>query len=302
MNKWMILSVLFTSQSFAGPLRDLIIKRMQNRGAPEISETVKKVNSGGVERFYSIHLPKTYSPGKKAPLVLALHGGGGNMTHMSLDKNYGLTKKAENSGFIIVFPNGYSQLKSGKFATWNAGKCCGQGRDTKSQDVQFIRDLISKMISEFDIDQERIYAIGMSNGGMMSYRLACELSDVLKGIASVAGTDNTIDCNPKKPISILHIHAKDDTHVLFNGGAGKDAFKDLSQVTDFVSVPETMAKWKKLDGCDQKPQTLNSYCELSQCRGTKLQLCVIPEGGHSWPQSAAFNANDVIWDFFKSLK
>ncbi|MDN8872721.1 prolyl oligopeptidase family serine peptidase, partial [Staphylococcus aureus] len=86
---------------------------------------------------------------------------------------------------------------------------------------------------------KRVYATGMSNGGMMAYRLACEASDIFKAIAAVAGTDNTLSCTPAKPISILHIHAKDDDHVLFAGGAGKEAFRDLSQVTEFMSVPKT---------------------------------------------------------------
>src|SRR5437763_1028874 len=83
---------------------------------------------------------------------------------------------------------------------------------------------ISKPAGQLNIDRTRIFATGMSNGGMMAYRLACDMPDVFKAIASVAGTDSTTACNPRSPIAILHIHAKDDDHVLFGGGAGAGAF------------------------------------------------------------------------------
>ena len=89
----------------------------------------------------------------------------------------------------------------------------------------------------------------MSNGGMLSHRLACDAADLFRAVASVAGTDATLQCNPSRPISVLHIHARDDDHVLFGGGAGQGAFRDASKVTDFVSVPETIARWVKRDQC-----------------------------------------------------
>jgi polyhydroxybutyrate depolymerase len=159
----------------------------------------------------------------------------------------------------------------------------------------------------------------MSNGGMMAYRLACEASDVFKAVVAVAGTDNTIECHPKKPLSILHIHAKDDDHVLFAGGAGENAFRDKSMVTEFVSVPKTIEKWVGLEHCESKPQKIlekpGAYCERYKCQSeVAIQLCVTESGKHSWPggekprmglvggtPSKAISANDVMWDFFKSL-
>ncbi len=87
---------------------------------------------------------------------------------------------------------------------------------------------MKKTQSQLSIDPNRIFATGMSNGGMMAFRLACEMSDVFKAIASVAGTDNTVVCKPSKPLSVVHIHARDDDHVLFVGGAGKDALRSLA--------------------------------------------------------------------------
>ncbi len=308
-----IFVLLVCMSAHAGWLKDRIIARMSKTPAPELSATVKVLKVGDTTRYYTIHIPKNYDPKKATPLVLAFHGGGGDMSIQANDKYYGLISKSEQAGFIAVFPNGHSKFRSGKLATWNAGKCCGSARDERSDDVGFIRSLVETLTKDYTIDRKRIYAIGMSNGGMMSYRLACELSDVITGIAAVAGTDNTIECAPKNPVSILHIHARDDDHVMFEGGAGKKAFKDRSQITEFVSVPSTVAKWVKHNGCKSPAKKLSTFCELySDCLGgVSVELCVTPDGKHSWPGgtkprggagSSALNANDVIWDFFSSLR
>lgn len=311
MKGWFLL--LFSLSAEAGWFKDRLVERMSKKPAPELSESIKTLKVGEVDRYYTIHIPKSYDPKKATPLVLAFHGGGGDMSIQANDKYYGLISKSEQAGFIAVFPNGHSKFRSGKLATWNAGKCCGAARDDKSDDVGFIRSLVERLAKDYTIDRQRIYAMGMSNGGMMAYRLACELSDVFKGIAAVAGTDNTIECAPKNPVSILHIHARDDDHVLYDGGAGKNAFKDRSQVTEFASVPSTMAKWVKQNGCKAQAKKLNSTCEIySDCfGGSSVELCVTPDGKHSWPGgskprggrgSSVLNANDVIWDFFSSLR
>jgi polyhydroxybutyrate depolymerase len=303
--------LFFSLQAEAGWLKDRLGARLSK--APELSANVKALKVGDANRYYTLHIPKSYHPKKATPLVLAFHGGGGDMSFQANDKYYGLISKSELAGFIVVFPNGHSKFRSGKIATWNAGKCCGSARDEKSDDVGFIRRLVETLMKDYTIDRQRIYAIGMSNGGMMSYRLACELSDVIKGIAAVAGTDNTLECAPKNPVSILHIHARDDDHVLYEGGAGKNAVKDPSQITEYVSVPNTVAKWVKHNGCKAPAQKLNAFCELyADCSGaSRVQLCATPDGKHSWPGgskprggagSSALKANDVIWDFFSFLR
>jgi polyhydroxybutyrate depolymerase len=268
---------------------------------------------GGLERMYRVHVPRSYVPGKPVPLVFALHGGGGNMDYQATDEYYGLISKSEREGFVVVFPNGYSRLRSGKFATWNAGNCCGGARDENVDDVGFIRQVVDDVAGRVNVDRGRIYATGMSNGGLMSYRLACEMSDVFSAIAPVAGTDNTRACSPARAVSVLHIHARNDTHVLFDGGAGPGA-RDKSKVTDFTSVPATVAKWVGLNGCNSTPRRVldkhGVYCEVyAPCRDkAEVQLCVTESGGHSWPgghkprgdeaPSQAISANDVMWEFF----
>lgn len=278
----------------------------------------KSIMHDGLKRKYLIHLPPHYNGNNKLPVVFAFHGGGGDMSMQSDDNKYGLISKANKEGFIAVFPNGYSKFPGGKLATWNAGSCCGEARDKQIDDVGFIKKVVQDITSNYASDRNRFFATGMSNGGMFSYRLACEMSDVFKAIAPVAGTDGVANCKPKNPISILHIHAKNDTHVLFNGGAGEDAFKDKTKVTDFTSVPTTISKWASLNSCTGIPQKIlqktGAYCEVySSCsQGTKVQLCVTESGGHSWPgassvrrgkeeASQAISANDVMWDFFSKV-
>lgn len=268
----------------------------------------------GLTRLYRVYVPASYTRQTPAPLLVALHGSGGHMDYQADDARYGLTSASEREGFVAVFPNGYSRLASGKFATWNAGNCCGAARDNKVDDVGFIRQVVARVTQQLAIDPHRIFATGMSNGAMMSYRLACEMSDVFTAIAAVAGTDNTRQCQPTKPVAILHIHAKNDSHVLFAGGIGPDSVKQEA-VTDYVSVPNTIKKWTQTDACAAPPQRIldkpGAYCELyAPCRGqAKVQLCVTESGGHSWPgghkprgeeaPSQALSANDIMWDFFK---
>lgn len=267
----------------------------------------------GLVREYRVHVPNSYTgdAAQPVPLVMAFHGGGGNMDIQANDRYYGLITRSEQSGTVLVFPNGYSRLRSGKLATWNAGICCGKARDDNVDDVGFVRAVLADVQSRLIIDQTRIFATGMSNGGMFSYRLACEMADTFRAIASVAGTDGTgPSCRPSQPIAVLHIHALDDDRVLFNGGSGSAS----SSHADFVSVPATIAKWTGLNHCSAQSQTVlevpGALCEVhAACKdGAQVKLCVTDTGGHAWPGgtqphrgkagSTALSANQVIWEFF----
>lgn len=326
-------SIIVVTSSSQASLRDRIKERILEKQKAKPAPTTQpqpdsittagdytfSIEVAGKTRLYKVHVPKKYSSEKSAALLIVLHGGGGDMTIQSTEEYYHQISKSELEGFIALFPNGFSPFASGKLATWNAGKCCGKARDTKSDDVAFIKDAIAKTKTQLNIDTKRIYATGMSNGGMLAYRLACELPDIFRAIAAVAGTDNTLTCRPSKAVSILHVHAKDDDHVLFNGGAGKKAFPDQTQVTDFTSVQSTVEKWRDIDDCKGQPKRIldkkGAYCErYESCKaGTRVQVCVTESGGHSWPggkkpsrfaggtPSTAISANDVMWDFFNSI-
>lgn len=329
-----VLFALFSSGVQAGPLRDMIKDRWQKKQSKEPAPVAEadlaakitraddytfKLKWQDVDRYYKVHVPKSYNPKVSTPVIFFLHGGAGNMEIQSDEKLYHIISKSEDSGFVAVFPNGFSPYRSGKFATWNAGACCGAARDGAVDDVGFIKEVAKNLFNQMNIDRNRVYAAGMSNGGMMAYRLACEAPDIFKAIAAIAGTDNTRDCQPKKSISVLHIHAKNDDHVLFEGGAGESSFGDKSEITEFVSVPATIRKWAKLNSCKGSAKRVltqkGAYCDRYDCSATsQVQICVTEEGKHSWPgggkprlgvlggkPSNAVSANDLMWDFFKGL-
>jgi polyhydroxybutyrate depolymerase len=320
------------TQAQDGTLRERLRERLQQRQTSQPEATrgpdaatalagpgdhTYSLDRGGL-RKYLVHVPRNYDPAVPTPVLMAFHGGGGHMALQADDARYGLISKSESAGFIAVFPNGYSPWPGGRLATWNAGACCAAARDQHIDDVGFVRAIVAELPQRFNVDVHRIYATGMSNGGMLTHRLACEMADVFKAIAPVAGTDNTLSCSPSRPISVIEFHARDDDHVLFNGGAGAGAFRDESKVADFTSVPETIARWTRRNGCTAAPTRVldkpGAYCERrTGCRdGVAVQLCVTDTGGHSWPgagtvrsgkaaASQALDADDVMWAFFSQL-
>lgn len=272
---------------------------------------------GGQRRRALVHVPRRYDPARATPLLLAFHGGGGHMQLMA-GPHYGLLDKAEQAGFVAVFPNGSSRFPGGRLATWNAGNCCGFARDNGVDDVGFVRTLVKHLQGRLTIDARRIFATGMSNGGMLAHRLGCEASDLVRAVAPVAGTDGTPGCTSPRPVSVLHIHARDDTHVSFEGGPGPDAVPDRRQIADFDAVPATMARWARRNRCSGLPEPVlqvpGARCEAwRDCAdGALVQLCVTDRGGHSWPggtrvrvrqaePSQAISANDVMWEFFERV-
>jgi polyhydroxybutyrate depolymerase len=253
------------------------------------------IQHGGLARTYRVHVPASYDAADPAPLLVALHSGG--MDKMADDGVDSLTRQSDSQGFIAVFPDAYSG--KGKKASWNAGDCCGDARELKVDDVGFIRQVVTNVFRQASVDRERIYAAGMSDGGMMAYRLACDLPGLFKGVASVGGTDHTTStCAQDRPVSVLHIHAMNDPRVPVAGASA------------------TAAKWAALNGCSARPRRIleksGAYCEAhSYCRGgTEVQLCVTETGGHSWPgatakagalaPSQAIAATPVVWEFLVS--
>ncbi len=264
----------------------------------------------GITREYLVHVPKSHR-GAPAPMLIALHGGGGDADNQANDDNYKLISKSEQAGFIAVFPNGYSRLPSGVFATWNAGACCGAAQKSGIDDVGFIRAVIHRMERQASIDPRRVFATGMSNGAMMSWRLACEAPEI-RAIAPVEGTDNTAACKPQHPIPVIEFHATDDPNVPFNGGVGVGPSR-----TDFVSVLATQAKWVRIDKANRAATRVltvpGAHCDLHAAKpgGAPIELCVTDTGGHSWPgggtkngrkqPSTVISADDLMWGFFSSL-
>ena len=264
----------------------------------------------GITREYLVHVPKSYH-GQPMPMLVALHGGGGDADFQADDSKYKLVSKSEAAGFIAVFPNGYSRFPSGVLATWNAGTCCGAAQKNNIDDVGFIREVIHRVERQANIDPKRVFATGMSNGAMMSWRLACEAPEI-RAIAPVEGTDNTTTCKPAHPVPVIEFHAADDPNVPFNGGVGVGPSH-----TNFTSVLATQAKWVQLDRADPNARRVltvpGAHCDLHRSKpgGAPVELCVTDTGGHSWPgggtqqgrkqPSMAISANDLMWNFFSSF-
>jgi polyhydroxybutyrate depolymerase len=274
-------------------------------------EILSSLHHDGRTRTYLVHLPASYSKNKTWPVVLVFHGGGGNGEQMA--KMTGFSRKADQEGFIAVYPNGTGLWQS-RFLTWNSGNCCAWAYENRIDDVGFIRALIGQLKKDYPVDDRRVYATGISNGGMMSYRLACELSDRIVAIGPVAGAQNT-DCKPAKPVSVIILHGTADLHVLYKGGAPL-RMADVRNPRVDRPVSEAVAFWLKHNRCRENPSTekkgmvvIENYVDCSA--GTAVTLYTLMEEGHTWPggtkwavwadePSREVAATDVIWEFFKN--
>jgi polyhydroxybutyrate depolymerase len=267
---------------------------------------------GGLNRTYLVHVPESHDPKAPMPVVLALHGRTMNGPMMAWFS--GLNRKADKAGFIAVYPNGTGRHSS---FTWNGGNCGGPARQDNVDDVAFINALLDDLMRAYPIDTRRIYATGMSNGAIMIYRLASELSDRIAAIAPVSGCVGTEFCQPKRPVSVLHFHGTMDAFIPFTGGKGE---KSLSG-THFHSVDHSIQTWVSLNGCDKNPKIdllSTSSDEMTVTRttygagndGAEVVLVMIEGGGHTWPgmrspaamlgkSALNISANDLMWRFFQ---
>src|SRR5258708_6567969 len=179
MRRLPILTALVAITMLVLPLT-ILTARAQTESVDGSTET-RTFLVNGSQRSYRIHLPTGYSQLTMLPLVIALHGGGGNPEQFA--KDTGFDQKADAEGFIVVYPRGIGLLP-----TWNAIHCCGPAFNNKIDDVGFMRALIDELIGSQHVDPKRVYVTGHSNGGMLSYRLGAELSDKIAAISVSAGT------------------------------------------------------------------------------------------------------------------
>ena len=261
----------------------------------------------GQLRSYRLHLPDTATPGAAVPLVMALHGGGGNARN--IERMSGLSIIADREGFAVVYPNGSGRLRHA-LLTWNAGNCCGRALDEQVDDVGFLNAVLDDVLRRHPVDSRRIYVTGMSNGGMMAYRFGCAAAGRLAAIAPVAGAMN-VTCTPAAPLSVIAFHGTADQHVLYEGGVPVKT-RDPHPRTD-SAVRDTMAFWSAFNGCSA--HAAESEAEVStdvwsNCRaGTEVELNTLEGFGHAWPgghrgspwgddPTAAIEASEVMWQFF----
>lgn len=260
------------------------------------------------ERTYRVHLPPV-SGSTPLPLVIVLHGGGGNDDNAA--RMTGMSAKADQENFIVVYPDGSGRL-SDKLLTWNAGNCCRYAAENNIDDVGFIRALIGQLQRDYPLDPQRIYVTGMSNGAMMTQRLACEASDLIAAIGPVAGALN-VACQPTQPVAMIAFNGMQDEHVLFQGGPPKKSLDPHPRVDK--SVADTISFWVKNNGCGSTPLHTEKgnilRDEYSGCAGdASVVLYTIKDGGHAWPggrrgsifgdaPTQEISATDLMWAFFK---
>lgn len=254
----------------------------------------------GERRTYLLHVPSSYDEGQATPLVIALHGGVGNAKN--IEEQNGLPSLSDEKGFILCSPNGYKRA-------WNAGWCCGKAQEEDVDDVGFISAVIDEIENEYNIDPKRIYVTGMSNGAMMSYRLACAMSDRIAAIAPVAGS-MVFDCEPQRPMSIIHFHSYEDSNIPWAGGVGDGISDHYNPPLDSV-----LNSWSLFNQCIQtSSESTDDYDFISWIgcdEGTEVQIYLTKDGGHSWPMgtkptrkadepSEALDANALMWEFFEA--
>ena len=263
-------------------------------------------------RRYLVYAPPQYDPPQPTPVVLAFHGGGGSP--QSTIQLSGLNHKADDAGFIVVYPFGTAPDGSMSY-TWNGGQCCGYAQATNTDDVAFIDTLLDDLANAASTDPERIYATGMSNGAVLTYRLANELAHRIAAVAPVAGPVGQKSVAPSRAVPVMHFHGTADEFAPFEGGPG------ANDQTLFFPVKHSVLQWATANECDpipsvrQLPDTADDDTTVTETRwqdgknDAEVVLYTIENGGHTWPgrqpvadflgiSTQDISANDLMWAFF----
>jgi len=277
----------------------------------EEGDSQKILVSGGLQRSYFVHLPSRYNEESDAvPLVLMLHGAGSN-ARMNR-RITGMNETADKENFIAVYPNGTGLFNF--MLSWNAGYCCNYVEPLEVDDVAFLNLLISTLSKEYNIDLNKIYIAGFSNGGMMAYKLACELSDRIAAIAAISSAMPVDECQPSDFVSVLVFHGKDDTVIPYQGGGATKLY-----IKPFMfkhkPVVESISFWVKHNLCQgvsfkEKTSRINKEFYNFCAEETSVELYVADATGHAWPggkkswflgdeTEVGLSASQVVWDFFE---
>lgn len=265
--------------------------------AHAIGSSNETITSSGLRRSFIVHLPPSYG-NRPQPLVINYHAFSFTAQHMAGYTNMGT--EADNAGFIVVFPQGVDTPPS-----WNAG-LGAQGPTGSTDDIQFTRDLLHYLESNYCVDTHRIYATGFSLGGGMAYRIACTLTDQFAAIATVAGAYYHAPggCQPARPIPILEIHGQADRFAPYTGNPAAG----MAAVQVYLNV------WLDHDRCSGAGQVFFQQgdvtgIEWTHCaNGTSVVHYRVSDGDHTWPGATfdrglgftthVIDANVVIWNFF----
>lgn len=257
------------------------------------------IDAGGRQRIVHVHVPPSYDPARGIPLVLDFHGFTSNATQQNLLA--GMTEKADFAGFVALHAEG---IGGSTGQSWNAGACCGEAMTRAIDDVAFVSKILDEAEARLCVDKHRVYATGMSNGGFLSHRLACELSNRVAAVAPVAGVLGVSACTPARAMSVFQFHGTLDGLVPYLG----------NPVQGFPSVATTMEGWATRSGCGSHARETFQKGDVrcvtyDGCAGgAEVSLCTVTGGGHTWPggipvpalghTTTAIRATDAMWDFF----
>ena len=265
-----------------------------------VGSSSQTISVGGTKRSFILYRPANLPAA--APLVVMMHGGFG--TAANAEKDYGWDAQADSGGFIVAYPDGLNNA-------WNTGGgCCGQSGRKNVDDVGFITQMVAEIERDVPIDQSRVYATGISNGGIMAYTLACKTT-----IFAAIGPDSATqlgDCTSPNPISVIHIHGDADKTILYNGGESAT----VAHING-PAIPALNAAWRGIDNCPAPSITVAPpvTTSIANCpEGRTVELITIAGAGHQWPgatkdkaaqkrlgtdpPSTALDATKAIWQFF----
>lgn len=277
-------------------------------------EAKQSFEHNGRTRSYVVRAPAGVTRSSTPlPVVFVLHGGGGNAGNA--EQMTGFTRLVERERIIVVYPEGTGRFRN-RLLTWNAQHCCGPAMTERVDDVGFISALIDTLAAHYPVDQRRVYATGMSNGGMMSHRLGRELSTRITAVAPVVGAVFGDEAPPERPVSALMINGLLDKSVPaqggLSGGRGASAWDGMPARPNIYQG----TYWARYNACDATPRLDERGSVLRwtyRCpAGRAVELIQLKDNGHAWPggksgsrlgdtPSTAIDATDVIWAFFKPL-
>jgi polyhydroxybutyrate depolymerase len=256
------------------------------QGSPSPTR-IEHLTVAGQQRVYVLYRPPSLDPKQPVPLVIALHGYTVDTTWM--EPNTHFDELAKRNGFVVVYPQGINN-------SWNAGSCCGHNHN---DDDAFIKAVIDQLVAGGNIDVKRVFVTGMSNGGAMAQRLACDLADRITAVASVSGSLLVDSCNPSRAISVLEMHGTADSLIPYEGGT-------TAGLGSFPPTMSVMKRWASLDGCSAPTSTqsgITTNYRWAGCRdGSSVVLDAIAGEDHTWFAPANLpgepDATQVAWDFF----
>ena len=303
-------SILVSSKDPKGDSKNTLAGCVEESGNDVFGEELKntfkcEIRSDNLPRDFFVYIPEKYGTGEgPAPLILSLHGYTSTArTNLSYS---GFQRLADEEGFLIVYPQG-TILPTTQETHWNVG---GWTVGSETDDVVFIGELLDHLEKNLSIDRTRIYSTGMSNGGFMSYELACQISERIAAIASVTGSmtpQTYTNCAPTRSVPVLQIHGLQDFVVPYAGNG------------IMTPIDEVIRYWSKQNNCSQRPETFQIPDSTGDGFGgnrkifgrcdsdTTVELITLEAMSHEWPiANSSYRSHDLdaateIWEFLSSF-